>query len=323
MQPETSKALTLSAIFTPHGFLWRGAQFSFAVDYIDIRVKNEVTQLGESNILRGCYTSNSFPTDPLCSLFTRAPADAANKFNILTIQNPYLNINQQLNKSLDFTTRFRQDLGRYGSLSLLGQATYQLKDRYTLFEGITTSNNGKAGDPKWVADFNLSWSMAPVTITYGLNIIDGTNDLKGAGGLEEVGGANLTPDNCLATASAYALRGGPYCPVYKLPMVAYHSLSADIQATKNIDLLVGVANLFDKKPPYVSTVGTPIGAFGQVATNGYATTTISAAACSSASRRSCRTCKAGCPTGRSGYGQKHGAGGRTLSSPLFCVCKPI
>ena len=51
-------------------------------------------------------------------------------------------------------------------------------------------------------------------------------------------------------------------------MVAYHSLSADIQATKNIDLLVGVANLFDKKPPYVSTVGTPIGAFGQVATNG-------------------------------------------------------
>ena len=267
LQPETSKALTLSAIFTPHGFLWRGAQFSFAVDYIDIHVKNEVTQLGERNILIGCYTSNSFPTDPLCSLFTRAPADAANKFNILTIQNPYLNINQQLNKSLDFTTRFRQDLGRYGSLSLLGQATYQLKDRYTLFEGITTSNNGKAGDPKWVADFNLSWTMAPVTVTYGLNIIDGTNDLKGAGGLEEVGGANLTPDNCLATASAYALRGGPYCPVYKLPVVAYHSISVDVQATKNIDMLLGVANLFDKKPPLVSTVGTPIGAFGQVATN--------------------------------------------------------
>ena len=110
-------------------------------------MKNQVTQLGESNILSGCYTSNSFPTDPLCSLFTRAPADAANKFNILTIQDPYLNINQQLNKSLDFTTRFRQDLGRLGSLSLLGQATYQLKDATRLFQGITTSTTARPAIP--------------------------------------------------------------------------------------------------------------------------------------------------------------------------------
>jgi outer membrane receptor protein involved in Fe transport len=71
---------------------------------------------------------------------------------------------------------------------------------------------------------------------------------------------------CLATASAYALRGGPYCPVYKLPTVAYHSISAEIQATKNFSFTVGVANIFNKKPPLVSTVGSPItgGAFAQV-----------------------------------------------------------
>ena len=74
LEPETSKALTLSAIFTPDGWLWRDAQFSFAVDYIDIDVKNQITQLGPQNILLGCYTSDSFPDDPLCSLFTRAPA---------------------------------------------------------------------------------------------------------------------------------------------------------------------------------------------------------------------------------------------------------
>ena len=71
-------------------------------------------------------------------------------------------------------------------------------------------------------------------------------------------------NNCLATASAYALRGGPYCPVYKLPRVAYHSLSAEVQVTRDFSFLFGVSNLFDKKPPLVSTVGTPISTFGQV-----------------------------------------------------------
>jgi iron complex outermembrane receptor protein len=261
LEPETSKALTLSAIFTPSGWLWSNAQFSFAVDYIDINVKNQITQLGAANILAGCYTSDSFPTDPLCSLFTRAPAGSAHPFNILTVQDPYLNINQQLNKSIDFTMRFRQRLGSWGTLSLLGQATYQMKDRFTLFQGVTTTNNGRAGDPKWVGDMNVSWSKAPFTITYGLNIIGKTNDFHN---LQDVGGANLTDQNCLATPAAFALRGGPYCPVYKLPRVAYHSLSAEVQVTNDMSFLIGMANIFNKKPPLVSTVGAPISTFGQV-----------------------------------------------------------
>jgi iron complex outermembrane receptor protein len=261
LEPETSKALTLSAIFTPDGWLWSGGQFSFAVDYVDIKVKNQITQLGPTNILAGCYTSESFPDDPLCSLFTRAPSDAPNKFNIETVQDPYLNINQQASKSIDFTTRFRQDLGNMGSLSFLGQATYQFKDKFTLFQGVTTTNNGRAGDPKWVADFNLSWTKNPVTLTYGLNVIAKTNNFHD---LEDVGGSNLTANNCLATASAFALRGGPYCPVYKLPRVAYHSLSAELQVTRDMSFLIGMSNIFDKKPPFVSTVGTPISSFGQV-----------------------------------------------------------
>ena len=269
LNPETSKALTLSAIFTPDGWLWSGGQFSFAVDYISIDVKDQITQLGAGSIVSGCYASESFPTDPLCSLFTRAPAGAPNQFNILTVNDPYLNIDQQLNKSLDFTTRFRQKMGNLGTLSLLGEATYQLKDRFTLFQGITQSFNGMEGDPKWVGNLNVSWSKDPVTITYGLQVIAGTNDkqdLIDSNG--EPNGpsqtSNLTSNFCLATAAAYALRGGPYCPVYKLPAVAYHSISAEIQATKNFSFIIGVANIFNKKPPLVSNVGSPISSFGQV-----------------------------------------------------------
>jgi len=265
LDPETSKAWTLSAIFTPQGWLWSGGRFSLTVDYIDINVKDEVTQLGAANILNGCMTSDSFPDDPLCDLFTRAPAGAPNAFDIETLFDPFLNIDTQHNKSLDFTLRFRQDLGSMGTLSLLGQTTYQLSDKFKLFQGTEGNFNGEAGDPKWITNINLTWAKAPFTVTYSLDVIAATNDHDN---LEDVGGTALTANDCLATNSAFALRGGPYCPVFKLPRVAYHSLSAEIEAAEGFTFLFGVSNLFDKKPPLVSTVGTPINNFGQVATLG-------------------------------------------------------
>jgi iron complex outermembrane receptor protein len=266
LDPETSKALTLSAIFTPDTWLWNGGQFSFAVDYIDIKVKDQVTQLGAANILFSCFTSDFFPDDPLCDLFVRdTDPDSPRAFNIISVEDPYFNIDSQHNKSLDFTTRFRQNMGSWGTLSVLGEMTVTLKDKFTLFEGTTVDDNGESGDPKWVSNLNISWAKKPLTITYGLQVISKTADLED---LEDVGGSQLTPNNCLATASAFALRGGPYCPIYKLPRVAYHSISAEYQVTNNISVLAGVANLFDRKPPTVSTVGAPISAFAQVPTLG-------------------------------------------------------
>ena len=262
LDAETSKAFTASLILTPQSWLWDGGKFSFTVDYVDIKVKDEVTQLGATNILNACYTSDDFPDDPLCSLFVRDLDDTSpSAFNILTVDDPFLNIDTQRNKSLDFTTRFRQDMGSWGTLSILGQLTYQLKDEFTLFQGFKDEFNGEAGDPKWIGDLNITWNKAPFTITYGLQVIAATNNIED---LEEVGGANLTAGNCLATASAFALHGGPYCPVYKLPRVAYHSLSAEIEAAKGFTFLFGVSNMFDKKPPRVSTFGAPIDFLAQV-----------------------------------------------------------
>ena len=261
LDPETSKAWTLSAIFTPQSWLWEGGRFSFAVDYINIKVKDQVTQLGAANILAACYTSDSFPDDPLCDLFTRDTEGSNPSYDIITVNDPFLNIDTQHNVGLDFTTRFRQDLGNLGTLSILGQMTYQLKDKFTLFQGTEQDFNGEVGDPKWVGDLNITWNKAPFTLTYGLQVISATKDFED---LEEVGGSALTENNCLATNAAFALRGGPYCPIYKLPRVAYHSLSGEIQANKDFSFLFGVSNLFDKKPPLVSTVGTPISGFAQV-----------------------------------------------------------
>jgi len=90
-------------------------------------------------------------------------------------------------------------------------------------------------------------------------VIAKTNDFED---LEDQGLAMI--GDCIASPAAYALRGGPYCPVYKLPRVAYHSLSAEIEAAKGFTFLFGVSNLFDKKPPAVSSVAAPITNFGQI-----------------------------------------------------------
>ncbi len=225
------------------------------------------------------------------------------------MQNPYINISQQLSKSLDFTLRYRQDLGAWGSLSLLGQMTYQLKDRFEMFPGVSTTNNGRAGDPKWVADFNLSWNKAPFTFTYGLNIIAATNDIKN---LRDVGGSNLTAGNCLATDSAFALRGGPYCPIYKLPRVAYHSISAEVQVTKDFSFL-SVCRTCSTRSRRSSRRSARRSAPSDRCRCLEPTTIISVAASSSARRRSCRTSKP-----RSA-GRWHNWGWRAamLSNPLF------
>ena len=267
LDPETSTAKTFSVILTPQSWLWEGGRFSFAVDYIDINVKDQVTQIGPGNILLGCYTSENFPDDPLCDLFTRSPAGGPTEFNILTVSDPYVNIDTQRNKSLDFTTRFRQDLGSLGTLSILGQLTYQLRDKFVLFGDDEQEFNGEEGDPKWIGDLNITWQKAPFTITYGLQVIAKTSDQDD---FEEDNAplpfpGTRTPNNCLSTGTAHGVLGGPYCPVIDLPRVAYHSISAEIEAAEGFTFLLGVSNLFDKKPPLVSAFGTShLSGFAQV-----------------------------------------------------------
>ena len=82
---------------------------SFVVDYFDIKVKNEMSQLGPQNIIFGCYDSPDFPNDPLCSLFTRGTD--FDPYGITAITDRYINIASQESKGLDFTALVQQELG--------------------------------------------------------------------------------------------------------------------------------------------------------------------------------------------------------------------
>ena len=156
LDPETSTAKTASVILTPRLAFLPRTRLSFAMDYFDIEVRDEVTQLGARNIVFGCYDSDSFPTDPLCSLFDRG-AFGSDPRALTNVFDNYINVSSQRNRGLDFTALVQHNLGRLGSLTLLGNATYQLEDKIAVFRDIETNNNGLIGDPKFVADINLTW----------------------------------------------------------------------------------------------------------------------------------------------------------------------
>jgi len=217
-------------------------RINIAVDYFNIRVKGEIAQLGAANILFGCYNSDDFPNDPLCSLFTRGQSAAP--FNVNEVFDQYVNIASQKNSGIDASVSIRHDLGSLGTLSFLADMTWQIRDTFKLLPtSPTTSDNGEAGSPRWVGDFKLSWqTRGGTTFYYGMNVIGGTSDLQ-----DFLDRNNNDP--CINSA----LRGR-YCPKLTTPATFYHNISVTQEVADRFAITLGVSNLFDTHPPRVSVL---------------------------------------------------------------------
>jgi len=247
LHPETSTAKTGSIILTPTIHALPQTRMSLAIDYFDIHVKGEISQLGAQNIVFGCYDSPNYPNDPLCSLFDRG-TNGTDPYAISNVHDKYINIADQRNKGIDFTALIQQGMGSWGSLTVLGNATYQLKDSITLLPGSpSVSNNGDIGDPKFVADMNVTWkphggwSFLWHTEFYGAS----SNEQK----FKDRHGGSLCQTSVI---------WGNYCVVVRVPATFYHAVSVtkDIGSPQHLlELTVGMRNIFDTRPPRVSTIG--------------------------------------------------------------------
>ena len=267
LEPETSEAKTFSVVLTPTVGLWEGMRFSVAVDYFDIDVKGQITTLGAGNIIFQCLNSDNFPTDPACSLFVRNTNPSTSDFGaIISVSNPYLNINSQRNRGVDLTARVSQDLGRYGKLSILGQSTWQIEDRFELFRGVILDDNGEIGEPKFVGNVRTTYDIGDWSIFYGLDIVGAVSNEQDVRNL-----ANRGFDTCLRGSAGAAIRGGEYCSIYKFDPVFYHSASVTKSFAKDRFIITaGINNLFDTNPPRPSGSFNPasISVTGQAPTFG-------------------------------------------------------
>lgn len=242
LEAETSRAIVVGGILTPRFAFLPDTRFNLAVDYFDIKVDGQVSQLGSRNIIFGCYSSVDFPNDPLCSLFTRGQAAAPN--NINEVRNQYINIASQRASGVDVALNIRHDLGAAGTVSFLADMTWQTRDDFQLLPtSPEESGLGLVGKPRWVGDFKLNWQNRDgLSIFYGVNVIGGASSLREF--LLDNGG-----DACIDSTIR-----GRYCPKLDVPAISYHNISISQDVEDRFTLTFGISNLLDRRPPRVSVL---------------------------------------------------------------------
>lgn len=269
LESETSKALVVGTVLTPDISFLGDSELSIAVDYFDIKVNGEISQLGAATILFGCYDSENFATEPLCDQFTRGQNETA-IYQIDEIYDQFINIASQRNSGIDASANFRHDMGTAGLFTLRAEMTWQLKDDFQLLPtSEVESDNGEAGSPKWVGDFRATWAHpSGLSVFYGINVIGATSNEDD---YIEARGDNpfcLTSVNNQGTAdpSDDLPIYGTYCPDLTTPATFYHNFSVTQEiADGAFAITAGISNLFDTRPPRVSVLnGGQIGLLGPV-----------------------------------------------------------
>ena len=195
------------------------------MDYFDIKIDGEIRRLGAANIVRGCYTSDNFPNDSLCKLFTR---NASNLIN--TVTNNYINIAEQTNRGIDLTVSYGHQLPWDVKMNVDLQSTWQLKDTIALFADTVEDNNGFVEDPDWTGRLNFRFTKNDWTAFWGVNMIGKASDAE-------------TEDTQNAAGTTF----------YKVhtEFTAYHNISLQ-KKFEGFTLLGGVSNVFNEAPPAVT-----------------------------------------------------------------------
>jgi len=239
LKAETSDSWNVGAVLNlPFG----DSDFSFAVDYWGIDLRDEVATLGPT-ILDECYESDEFRASNFYCQFV-GPRESS-QGTILEFDDPYINVASQKAEGIDFNTRFASPLGGGRFIAQL-HATRMLKQIYQNFDAFDPVDyNGllgyatTSGGPKWTGSLDLRYSFPgdKFTVRYGLDYtgpMDSSNDLVDP---------PLEIDN---TEVTYDLHASTYWE---------HSLSFQYNWSDIAEMTLGVSNLFNEKPPIVGSYG--------------------------------------------------------------------
>jgi iron complex outermembrane receptor protein len=229
LEAETADTHSIGVIWTP-SFI----DLNIALDYFSVEVFDQVASFGAANIVAGCYTSENFPDEPLCNLFTRAPAtDPSRAYEILTINDSYVNINRQFNEGLDLTARYRRDFG-FGDLTLNARASYILNWESQLRTASTpTIVMDRIGNPEWVANVNARFDRNDWTFFWAANFVPSVSNQR------------------FYTAETVTYFNEPAWTVREVDFYQTHDLSVR-RVFDKWTFQLGVQNVFDAVPNEIS-----------------------------------------------------------------------
>lgn len=233
LEAETSVAETFGIVWIP-----KFTDFSMSVDYFNFEIDGEVTLLGASSIVRGCYASENFSTEPLCNQFFRNSVD----LRIEEVTGNYLNIAKQVNRGIDVQMNYPFST-QFAEFNVTYEHTIQIEAARQLFAASAPIDRvGEFGSPKHVG--NLRVSMMKDDWTY-----NWTARYVGAVSNHERYGLGSYRDDATSFGQPVRLK------LDSSPII-YHALSATRDfRDEGLSVTFGVANLFDQEPPKVSDRG--------------------------------------------------------------------
>ena len=241
LKPETSRAKTLGFVFTP-SFV----DFSVAVDYSEIDVRNGVGTLTAGSIATTCYTSPIFPAEPLCALIKRGADPLKATFNgIDSINSSYININRQTFRSIDLNATLRHDFD-FVRAEMDFEGTWALEQRRQTIGSAVRDFNGEVTNPDFVAQVSWRLDRGEWTAFWSTDIAGKQSDTEPLG----------TDTVVISARSPAAGRVGAVSVYRKqyTQLQVYHALSVR-RVVRDWTFQVGVRNLFGARPPTYSNTG--------------------------------------------------------------------
>ncbi|MBN9480279.1 MAG: TonB-dependent receptor [Bordetella sp.] len=222
---ETSTNMTIGVVLQPR--LPEGwGDLAFAVDYYEIEVENGVSRTGASQILTRCYDSNpaDFAADNgFCRLVERDPANGQ-----LTVHDSYVNLATDNVKGLDYTLRYRKDVGPGTALFNLSVSQYTEISSKLFAEDPLEDFKGMIDNPEFTGTADLSYAWDKWRIRYGVEWVKGMD--------------------------SYAYyEEDPATSIYDLEVGDYFQHNASVQFTgEGWTVTAGVRNLLNEDPPVIS-----------------------------------------------------------------------
>jgi outer membrane receptor protein involved in Fe transport len=257
LKPEVSYSLTLGGVLNPR---WIPG-LSVSVDYYNIKVKNVIVSLTAQAIANACYDQPTL-NNPFCPLFTRFQGPGTGPMGELpgqilgnTLLSAGQNFAKRIRRGIDTQVGYRTRLS--SNVSLDTNLIYVHNLKTSNFQdptnpGFENRILGELGDPKDEARLDADLKVGQVTFGYRVHYI----------GKMVINGAAYEDFFPLPTACT------PLgCPPNNLdfadtvwnPAITYHDVRFQWDTgpafgmAKNLQIYIGVDNIFDKHPPLGNT----------------------------------------------------------------------
>lgn len=217
---ERADSFTAGVVLTP-SFL-RG--FNATVDYVDIKLKDAISQFSNSQVVAACYDAANYPNNTFCGLLGRDPATK----QLNSVGSSYFNSAQLRYKGVIASLDYRRATPFLGTGSHLGlNISYQYLD--TLTRVVTVGSapviNGNS--------VGYSRQKGVATVSYD------NGGFSGQVQVDYIGKARIDPNTDYNFYSVPTVR----------PFI-FTNMSLAYNVGKRFTFRGSVDNLFDVKPPY-------------------------------------------------------------------------